>query len=254
MQEKTIKVWKLDVNYKTLGDEKNQAFLILHWWWGSSDSWIKVAELLSKDFFVIVPDFPGFWKTFLDKVYTLEDYANFVKFFLEKLKIKEVILLWHSNWWAIAISLVWKIGIKKFILNNSAWIRKKIKTSLKRTVLWFFIKPLKLIRKIPWWEKLRKLFYRFIGSHDYLEAEKNSYKKQTYLNMINTDLQDKIKTIKEDTLLIRWRYDTYTPLEDGKKIHNLVKKSKLEVIDSTHWIHLKKPEELVKVIKEYLKD
>lgn len=254
MQEKTIKIWNLDVNYKIFGDEKNQVFLILHWWWGSSDSWIKVAELLSKDFFVVIPDLPGFGKTALDKVYTLEEYANFVNNFLEKLKIKEVILLWHSNWWAIAISLVWKIKIKKLILNNSAWIRKKIKTSLKRKILWFFVKPLKFIRHIPWWEKFRELFYKFIGSRDYLEAEKNPYKKQTYLNMINTDLQDKIKTIKEDTLLIRWKYDTYTPLEDGKKMNDLIENSKLEIIDSTHWIHLKQPEKLVEIIKEYFKN
>ncbi len=128
--------------------------------------------------------------------------------------------------------------------------KKKAKTSLKRKVFWILIKPLKWIKNLPWGKKLRNLFYRWIGWQDYLEAEKNPYKKQTYLNMINTDLQDKIKTIKQDTLLIRGRYDTYTPLQDGKKMQNEIENSKLEIIESTHGIHLKKPKELVEKILE----
>ena len=252
MQEKIIDVNNLKVNYKTFWDIWKQVFLILHGWWGSSDSWVEIANLLSKDFFVVVPDLPWFWNTSLDKVYTLENYANFVKDFLEKLNIDEVILLWHSNGWAISICLSWKIRVKKLILNNSAWIRKKVKTSLKRKLFWFFVKPLKFLRKLPWWEKLRIIFYKLIDSRDYLDAEKNSFKKQTFLNIINTDLQDKIKNIKKTTLLIWWRYDTYTPLEDWKKIHKLIKNSKLEILDSTHGIHLKKPKELVETILNWI--
>ena len=248
MSEKTINVNNLKVNYKTFWEKWKEVFLILHGWWGSSDSWVEVAKLLSKKFFVIVPDLPWFWKTPLDKVYTISDYSNFVKDFLKKLNIDDIILLWHSNGWAISICLVWKIKIKKLILNNSAWIRKKTKTSLKRKIFWFFVKPLKFLRNLPWWEKLRIIFYKLIWGHDYLDAEKNPFKRQTFLNMINTDLQEQIQNISISTLLIRWRYDTYTPLEDGKKMNKLIKNSELKIIDSTHWIHIKKPKELVEVI------
>lgn len=252
MQEQTIQIDNLKVNYKTFWDKSKQAFLILHGWWGSSNSWIEVWKLLWEYFFVVVPDLPWFWQTELDKVYTLEDYAEFTKKFIEKLGLDDIILLWHSNGWAISICLSSKIKIKKLILNNASWIRKKVKNSLKRKIFWIFIKPFKFIKNLPWAEKLRNIFYKLIGSHDYLEAEKNPYKKQTFLNMINTDLQDKIKNIKQETLLIRWRYDTYTPLEDGKKMQNLIKNSKLEIIESTHGIHLKKPKELVMSILNYL--
>ena len=189
-----------------------------------------------------------------DKVYTLDDYADLIKNFIEELWLKDFILLGHSNGWAIAAKLVTKypdLPVRKLILNNSAWIRKDKKRDLKRKVFWVIAKFVKPIFSLFWMWKMRNLFYRAIWGHDYLEAEKNPNKKQTYLNMINSDLQDVFPKIKKNTLLIRGENDTYTPLSDGKKIQNLIKNSKLVVIkDVRHGIHLQKPEELVKVILE----
>ena len=243
------------MNYKTFWNKNNTTFLILHWWGGSSDSWIKVGQMLWEKFFVIIPDIPCASKLeTCDKVYTLDDYADLIKEFIYDLNLKDFILLGHSNGWAIASKLVTKypdLSIKKIILNNSAWIRKDRKRSLKRKVFWVISKIVKPIFALPWMWKIRNLFYRAIWGHDYLEAEKNPNKKQTYLNMINSDLQDTFPKIKQDTLLIWWENDTYTPLSDGEKINNLIKNSKLVIIkDVRHGIHLQKPEELVKVILE----
>ncbi len=127
MQEQTIQIDNLKVNYKTFWDPWNQAFLILHWWGWSSDSWVEVWKILWENFFVIVPDLPWFWQTKLDKVYTIEDYAEFTKKFIKKLTLDDIILLWHSNGGAISICLSSKVKLKKLILNNAAWIRKKQK-------------------------------------------------------------------------------------------------------------------------------
>ncbi len=337
------------MNYKTFWDKKNTPFLILHGWGGSSESWVKVGQILWKDFFVIIPDIPcatkdvEWWrndvewyksgyqdltglqdennwrwndlsvcrscesrnlpdnselrtenlelrnnkkedpvfdtgwhqldnsesnldsqspkslqisKSPCDKVYTLDDYADLIKDFIDELGLKDFVLLGHSNGWAIASKLVTKysdLPIKKLILNNSAWIRKDRKRSLKRRIFWVISKIVKPIFSLPWMWKVRNLFYRVIGGHDYLEAEKNPNKKQTYLNMINSDLQDVFPQIEKDTLLIWWENDTYTPLSDGQKINNLIKNSKLVIIPNVrHGIHLQKPDELVKVILENL--
>ncbi len=246
------------MNYKTYWDKKNTPFLILHWWGGSSDSWVKFGEKLWKDFYVIIPDIPCASKLEIcDKVYTLDEYAYLIKNFIDKLWLKDFILMWHSNGWAIATKLVINYSdllVKKLILNNSAWIRKNRKRSLKRKVFWVVSKFVKPIFALPWMWKVRNLFYRAIGGHDYLEAEKNPNKKQTFLNMINSDLQENYKDINTPTLLIWGENDTYTPLVDGQKINNLIKNSKLIIIkDVRHGIHLQKPEELVKVILENVK-
>ena len=257
------------MNYKTFWNKNNPSFLILHWWGGSSNSWIEVGKKLWEKFFVIVPDIPCAvknetrWKKQMrpddkisscDRVYTLDDYADLIKDFIDDLWLKDFILLWHSNGWAIATKLVVKypdLSVKKLILNNSAGIRKDTKRTLKRKIFWVISRMIKPIFGLPGMWKVRILFYKAIWWHDYLEAEKNPNKKQTYLNMINSDLQDNFPKIDKDTLLIWGENDTYTPLSDGRKIHNLIKNSKLVIIkDVRHGIHLQKPDELVKVILE----
>jgi len=307
------------MNYKIYWDKQNPAFLILHWWGGSSDSWEQVAKMLAKDFFVIVPDIPcasvlqvnsekwivkseknmewwrndgerwkqankshaelvsvskekdseinSEWHSWewqfsnsiqksisipCNKVYTLDDYADLVKNLIDELELKNFVLLWHSNGGAIATKLVTKypdLPVKKLILNNSAWIRKDKKRSLKRKIFGIVSKIVKPVFSLPWMWKIRNLFYKAIWGQDYLEAEKNPNKKQTFLNMINEDLQELFQKIQVDTLLIWWENDTYTPLSDWKKINNFVKNSKIVIIKNVrHGIHLQNPKKLVEVI------
>ena len=245
------------MKYTTYWNKKNTPFLILHWWGWSSKSWEQVASLLSDKFFVVIPDIPCASKLVdCERTYTLDDYSKLVKNFIEDMELKDFVLLWHSNGGAIATKLVVnypELKVKKLILNNSAWIRKDVKRSRKRKILNFVSKLVKPIFSLPWMWKIRVLFYKLIWWQDYLDAEKNPNKKQTYLNMINEDLQNVFPLVKKDTLLIRWQNDTYTPLEDGKKIHNLIIDSKLVIIENVrHGIHLQNPNALVEVILDNL--
>lgn len=256
MKEEVLELWKLKINYKEFWkkDSNFWSILILHWWGGKSDSWVEVAEKLSEKWFrVIIPDLPWFWKTDITKVYNLSDYAQVIEEFVKKLKLENIILWWHSNWWAISIMLEnrWKIKIERLVLNNSAWIRNDKKRSLKRELFKKLLKNFKFLKKIFIFKKIRILFYKAIWWHDYLNAEKSPFLKQTYLNMISSDLQEKIKNIKLDTLLIWWELDTYTPRSDWMFMRNNIQNSKLVVLDNeTHWIHIKNPKRLVETFLE----
>lgn len=254
MLEKIIKVWKVNVNYKYFYHKYNKKnVLILHWWWWSSDSWIQIwEELFNRWFNVTIPDLPWFWKTILDSEYTLEKYAILIENFVRKLDLDKIILWWHSNWWAISIVLEnrWKLDLIKLILNNSAWIRDDKKRNTKRFLLNNFSK---LVKEIPFLKnkenkfivKLREIFYKLIWWQDYLKAEANKLLKDTYLNMIKSDLKKELKGIKTETLLIWWEDDTYTPLCDWKKMEKYIKNSKLVVLaNEKHSIHLNNPEKL----------
>jgi len=246
---KQIKIWNTNINYKEFWEWNSDTIVILHWWWGKSDSWLEVSKLLEgHDFHIVVPDLPWFWKTEINRVFSLDDYATIIENFIKELKLDNIILWGHSNWGAISIKIAnnWKINISRLVLNNSAWIRNDKKRSFKRKIIWQIIKPFKLIKKIPWWKKLRNLFYRAIWSHDYLNAENNKYLKQTYLNMISSDLKEDIKKVNIDTLLIRWVEDTYTPLSDGNYMRDNIKKSRIVTLAwEKHWIHLHSPKKLV---------
>jgi pimeloyl-ACP methyl ester carboxylesterase len=257
MQEKILN----NICYKEFtpnGKVKN-TILILHWWWWSSDSWIKVWELLAKNWYaIIVPDLPWFWKTKLEKVLNLDDYSDIVLWFVRNLWIKNFILWWHSNWWAIAIKITnhkYIIShISTLVLNNSAWIRNDKKRSFKRKVFSITTKPVKFLSKFKIFKWLRNLFYRAIWSHDYLQAEKIPFLKETYLNMISTDLREEIKNLQVKTLLFWWEKDTYTPLNDWKWMNKNISNSKLIILQNEkHWIHLNSPEKLVETFLKSIK-
>lgn len=248
MLEKKI----LNINYKQFWENNSEAILILHGWWWSSKSWITVWEMLEKAWFnIIIPDLPWFGKTDLKEIFTIDKYAETIEEFTKKLNLKNIILLWHSNWWAISIKLANRnnLKIKKLILNNSAWIRNKKSTNLKRKLFKIVIKPFKFLLKLPFWNKIRSVFYRIIWWHDYLNSLKNPFLKETYINMISSDLQDEIKNIKLETLLIWWKLDSYTPIKDWIWMNKNIANSKIVILDKEkHWIHLQNPKKLVDVI------
>ncbi len=246
----TVKKTNLEINYEDfINPENTETIVILHGWWWSSQSWLIAWELLFQNWFnVIIPDLPGFWKTKLNKVFDLDEYAIVIEEFIKKLWLNNIILWWHSNWWAIAIKIAirWKINISRLVLNNSAWIRNDKKRSFKRKILWKIINNFKFLKKIFIFKKIRILFYKIIWGQDYLNAEKNPNLKQTYLNMISSDLQNEIKNINNYTLLIWWENDTYTPISDWNFMRNNIKNSKIIVLENEkHWIHLSNPEKLI---------
>jgi len=262
MKNKKLKINKRELSYEIFEskNEDSDIILILHGWQGASNSWTEVGDLLNQAWFnVIIPDIPCASKnTKCREVFDLDEYAEIIEDFIKDLKQKyeninfDKLILWgHSNWGAISIKIAnrKKIKILRLILNNSAWIRNDKKRSLKRKILNIIIKPFKLIFPLIrglGGSKIRELFYRAIGSQDYLKAEQNPNLKQTYLNMISSDLKEEIKNIEDHTLLIWWEKDSYTPVSDAHFMRNNIKKSKLVILDNeTHWIHLKNPKRLV---------
>ena len=249
MHEKKMKVWTYNIHYKEYWSIDDQVIFILHWWWGKSDSWMQSWEILSNNNFrVIIPDLPWFWKTKIHWVLTLDDYSLFIENFIKELKIKDFIIWWHSNWWAISIKLTkrWNLDISRLVLNNSAWIRYDNKRIYRRKFIKKITNIFKILLYLPGWKKLRNTFYKIIGSHDYLKVEEKPYLKGTYINMISSDLVEDLKKIKINTLLIWWEKDTYTPVSDWILMKKLIPYSKIATIpDQKHWIHLQNPEILI---------
>jgi pimeloyl-ACP methyl ester carboxylesterase len=264
MQEKNIPIWKLNIYYKIFWkQEKNTPLIvILHGWWGKSESWVKVWNLLQKQwFYIIIPDLPGFWKTKLRSALTIEEYAIIVENFLWELKIwkKQEIILWgHSNGWAISIKIAnrKKINISTLVLNNSAWIRNDKKRNIKRKIFKYASKIIKNLfpsfkgkypdRGYGLLNKFRIIFYKLIWSHDYLNAQKDPKLKQTYLNIISSDLREEIKSITQNTLILWGEKDTYTPVSDGIYMRKHIKNAKMIIMENEkHGIHIHSPETLI---------
>ncbi|MCX7999224.1 MAG: alpha/beta fold hydrolase, partial [Leptospiraceae bacterium] len=82
-REKFTKVNGLNISFAELGDQKNPALVILHGFSDSKEGLLSFANHLSKHFYVIVPDLPGFGKSEKPNIrYSLEFYANILHEFL----------------------------------------------------------------------------------------------------------------------------------------------------------------------------
>lgn len=239
--------------YELLSSGNKWTFLILHGWWWDHLPWITLWKMLHwLGYNVLIPDLPGHWKTSLDSPYTIEKYAEFVCKLCLKYKIKSPILVWHSNWWRIAIYLVahQMLEVSQLFLIASAWINKKptVRNILLKHIAWF-LKPL---LAIPWVSKLRSLLYRIVWGHDYL-AITDPFIKQTFLNVLGKSMEDEMQMIKCKTHLIWGNLDTYTPLSSWKRMHELIKGSTFTVLEwEKHWIHRTSPDKLFNLIKDYL--
>lgn len=228
-------------------------FLILHGWGGCSDSWLKVQENLIKHFQVFVLDLPGFGKSGLPpRPWDVQDYTEFVIDFLQAYNIKEFYLLGHSFGGRISmkLSVQYLDGVKKLILVDSAGAQAKKKKFFKK-ILSSIASFVSIFSILPGFQLFRRFFYRYIiRSTDYLKVM--GVMKETFLKVISEDLSYCLEKIKAKTLVIWGERDNVTPLKDGRFIQLKIKNSELKIIPSNHNPHLEIPEELSKIILDFL--
>jgi pimeloyl-ACP methyl ester carboxylesterase len=71
--------------------------------------------------------------------------------------------------------------------------------------------------------------------------------------MIATDHTELLSSLSTKTHIIRWKHDTYTPLADGKRLHDSIAWSTFDMHEEAkHGIHLTHPERLVQKIVSYI--
>jgi len=256
MQEKIIFINDLKVNYKISG--LGPMILILHGWGGSSDSWLKVQEILAKNGFqVIVPDFPGFGKSETPLIpWGIKEYTDFVLDFVNCLNIDNFFLLGHSFGGRIAIrfTALHPEKVKKLILSNSAGI--KAKPGLKI----FFIFILAKIGNALFTPKIlarfknsaRNFFYFFLRHKDYVKA--NETMRESIKKILEEDLLPDLSKIKTKTLILWGQKDKLVPVKFAKIFKEKVENSQLIIFPKIgHSPHLEIPEKLSQTILEFLK-
>lgn len=256
MQEEKISINGLKVNYKVAGS--GQPLLVLHGWGGSSDSWLLVQRIISKeDFQVIVPDFPGFGKSITPpNAWSIGDYTNFILKLIETLKIDNFFLLGHSFGGRVAIKFATQYPekIKSLILCDSAGIRGK--PSLKARIIFLtamignaLLSPQIFAR---FKDSARNVFYGFIRKRDYAKA--NGVMKETIKKVLDEDLLADLAKIKIRTLIIWGKNDKMVPVKYAGIFKERIANSRLEIMPKVgHSPHIEEPEKLAKIILNFLK-
>ncbi|MBQ0083679.1 MAG: alpha/beta hydrolase, partial [Clostridiales bacterium] len=187
--------------------------------------------------------------------YTIEDYADFVKEFIEKTGLDNPIVAGHSHGGRIILYMATAgmINPPKIILLDAAGLIPKKSAKQKFRAKSF--KIIKAVLTVPIWKKytagLLEKARKHYGSADYNAAP--PVLRKTLVNVVNVDLRNELYKINCPTLLIWGENDTATPLSDAKIIESKIKDSGLCVIKGTgHFSFCEKPFEANAIIKSFL--
>lgn len=233
-------------NYEVLGKENKDSLVILHGWGRGYRDWVFVAEALSQRYEIILLDLPGFGGSMLPEkvVFGTWEYANFFEHFLEKLEVKQPILLGHSFGGRIGIVLGTRPALlKKLILIDSAGIEEK---SLLTSARIEFFKAAKFV--LP--QAVAQALSGKIGSKDYRSAGalRNVLKK-----IVSENLRPYLRKIIVPALIIWGENDEVQEIRQAKIMKREVQNSRLRIVWSAgHNPHLEKPEDLISILREEL--
>jgi len=255
---KKIRVQKLDINYIDKGQGKT--LVILHGWGGSSKSWENVVEILSKNKYRIVcPDLPGFGESDSPKKpWDLNEYIRFVLEFLKTIDVEDFILLGHSFGGGLSTKITADNPrlVQKLILCDAAVVRAKERLSFRQRLAKSTSFITKIFSKSDFYKKniqikLRPLIYKIAGTNDYYKA--SELMKETFRKVFAEDLRAYLIYIKKPTLIVWGEKDITTPIEDAYTIKNAIDGAELSIIkEVAHSPHIKKPEELARIITEFI--
>ncbi len=274
------------ISYVGTQSTGDKCLLFLHGWGSSKEVWGEVSKLISQSvnqqYTIYALDLPGFGDSPLPIRLSLRagsnpphkgeeikygmsvgDYAEIVKAFIEKLALKNVIIVGHSFGGRVGIKLCamsnlpnpfppLKIRggqgvILKLVLVDSAGF---VTSAWKKNLMGVVAKIIKPIFKPGFMQGLRKKIYHSLGAEDYLALPAL---KETFLKVVNEDLSKDMKDITIPTLIITGEDDKDTPIAFGKRMNFLIPNSQLLILKNAgHYSFLDQPEEFVKILAKFI--
>lgn len=243
-------VQDLATHYSRAG--KGKPVVLLHGWGDSSVSWQPFAKKLADTYDVIVPDLPGFGATESPHgAWSVTEYAQFVRDFLQKLDVKSYAVIGHSNGGAIAVRGIGQgmFQADRLVLLASAGVRSprvnqgfRIIAKVGKVVA----RPLpQTVRR-----RLRSTLYQKAGS-DMLVAE---HMQETFKKIVRDDVRGDAAYLSLPTLLLYGDDDQETPMTIGRQLHEAINGSRLQVLQgSGHFVQLDAADEVERMTREFLR-
>lgn len=246
--------------------------LCLHGWGGSKESFTELrAALDGEDLLILTPDLPGFGsEPEPDRPWSVDDYADWVEAWFQNqlatwnLKPGTIFLLGHSHGGRIAIKLVTRPSsinrinqstnqpINHLYLCASAGIRHG---SLKKLIGKLLAAIGRAVFSIPGINRLeplaRRILYKLLREHDYERA--SPIMRRTLAKVTAEDLTPLLASITIPTDIFWGEDDTYTPLRDGRLMHERIRGSVLHTFEGVrHRVHRDRAQEISAVIRSHL--
>lgn len=246
-----VNIDNINIYYEISG--QGNPILLLHGWGVDSSSFRPLIDFLQKNYKVIALDFPGFGKSDAPKIpWDVGNYSDFLTAFMKKADLTKTNIIAHSFGGRTTIKLAVEQPemINKLILVNGAGIkpRRKLKYYLKT----FLAKTGKMASKFMGepGNKFKEMIYEQIGSKDFQNA---GPMRNTFIKVINEDLQPLLKRIMAPTLLIWGENDRDTPVYMGKIMEKEIKDAGLVILKNAgHYSYLDQFQQFCAIINNFL--
>lgn len=226
---------------------KGPSVLLLHGWGADHKNLLSLSSVLS-GYRVIAPDLPGFGGSQVPpKAWSVSDYAAFIRELLDKIGVNKVdTVIGHSFGGRIALELLGTgmVSADRLVLLASHGLLEQKTT--KSSVLNLFAKASKAL-PVSWRERAGSRF----RSNDYRAT--SGVMRQVFQRVISQDGSKSAIQIKVPTLLIYGQQDSTTPPTMGQQFNQLIKDSRLEIIEQAgHYVHIDQPEQVSQLIKGFI--
>jgi len=232
------------INYKLYGNGED-TIVLLHGWGQNIQMMEPIGNNFIKEYQVLIIDLPGFGSSDEpDKIWTMYDYVECIHELIEKLKIKNPILMGHSFGGKISLIYASKYEVKKLVLFASPFKKEIKKLSLKTKIL-------KTAKKVPGLNKLEGFAKKHIGSRDYREA--SDFMRKILVEHVNLDITEDVKKITCPTLIIWGTEDMEVPVERAYELESLIKDSGVVVYEGcTHYAYIERLGQTINVLRSFL--
>ena len=233
-----FKTNNLSIYYEKYGNKKD-TILILPGWGNTRSTFYHIINYFKDNYTIYIIDYPSFGNSPIpNKELTIYDYSNIIKKFIEKEKIKPIIIA-HSFGGRIASILIGKdkLKIEKLILMDVAGIKRFSLKKKTKEVIYKSLKRLTYLLPVLKQEYYRQKLFLLFSSIDYQNIP--PVMNKTFKNIINEDLRKYYKNIDSETLIIWGEKDIDTPLKDAYYLKKNIKNSGLIVYErSFHFSYL----------------
>lgn len=228
------KIDEIPVNY--IDEGEGEVVLLLHGWGANITLYQGIIDTLKQSRRVIALDMPGFGKTPEPSVpWCVDDYVDFVLRFIETFSLKNLSVVVHSFGGRVFFKMNARedlsFSIDRAVLIDSAGILPK--KSIKQKVS---LKCYKIGRAFMSTKVMHFLYpdavenmRRKRGSSDYNSA--TPLMRATLVKVVNEDLEPIIGQVQCPTLLIWGDLDTATPIQDAKRMEELIADAGLVVCE-----------------------
>lgn len=253
--EKDIEIGGLRMHYDETGPVDGRPVVLMHGWGCNFSTVRSIAAILETGMHVFNLDLPGHGKSpEPPTIWGVGEYTDFVKNFIDTLKLQDPVLIGHSFGGRIAIMLASQRPLSKMMLVDAAGIKPK--RHLKYYIKVYSFKTAKHVLPLVLGKKraLKTLdaWRGKAGSADYRQA--SPIMRQIMSKAINQDLTPLLSSIKASTLLIWGEKDTATPMRDARIMEkNIPDAGLVSFPDAGHFSFLDEPGPFRAVAKEFFK-